>query len=57
MRTFVPMPEHVSSLVEYDPDRPRIVVHQEHWTVILDDGVDFLRWARERWPEPGGRWS
>ena len=37
-------------LVEYDPDRPWIVVANEERTVDLSDDQDFGRWAREEFP-------
>lgn len=35
------------TVFEHDVDQPWIVVGQEHRTVALDDGADFLSWARE----------
>ena len=36
---------------EHDVDQPWIVVSQEHLTVTLGDGADFLSWARDHWPD------
>jgi hypothetical protein len=44
------MTTHTYRLVEYDPDRPWIVVANEQRTVELPDDQDFGRWARERYP-------
>ena len=43
------------TIIERDAARPWIVVGQEHRSVELEDGIDFIRWAREQWPEP--RWT
>jgi hypothetical protein len=56
---------HGYRLIEYDALRPWIVLSQQHRTAELPDGVDFDRWARQRFPddrfrvlpdEPPGRW-
>ena len=39
------------TLVEYDAQKPWIVVATERRTAELDDGVSFSAWAREHWPE------
>ena len=48
--TFVPTSTHGFTIVERDPGRPWIVLSQQHQTVTLAHGVDFARWAEERWP-------
>jgi len=42
-------------LTEHDPERPWIVLSQDHRTVTLDDDVTFFEWAHEQWPSP--RWT
>jgi hypothetical protein len=49
------MPSFSFVVTEHDPERPWIVLDQEHHTVALDDGVVFSVWAQDRWPAPG--WS
>ena len=49
------MPAYSFTLTEHDPERPWIVVVQEHQTVTLDAGINFYEWAAERWPSP--RWT
>jgi hypothetical protein len=43
-------PEYGYTLTEYDPERPWIVIRQEHRTITLDDGLNFFEWAHEQWP-------
>jgi hypothetical protein len=50
LRTYVPMPTHSYRLVEYDADRPWIVVANEQRAVDLPDDEDFSRWARQQYP-------
>ena len=38
-------------LVEYDPQRPWVVLDTAHRTVELPDDQNFDRWARERFPD------
>jgi hypothetical protein len=48
------MPLYRYSIVEYDPDRPWIVVGQHSGLEVeLPDIVAFTDWAAERWPSPG----
>jgi len=49
------VPEFGFTVTEHDPQRPWIVLGQQHVTVQLDDGVEFFEWAAERWPAP--RWT
>jgi hypothetical protein len=49
------VPEYRFTLTEHDPERPWIVVGQEHRTVTLDDAVNFFEWRHAQWPSP--RWS
>jgi hypothetical protein len=42
-------------LIERDPERPWLVLAQEHRTVTLEDGVNFYEWAHTQWPDP--RWT
>jgi hypothetical protein len=49
------VPSYSFELTEHDPERPWIVLRQEHRTITLDDGVSFFAWAREVWPD--GRYS
>ena len=37
-------------LVEYDGDRPWIVLSNEQHSVDLPDDQDFRRWTREQYP-------
>jgi hypothetical protein len=46
------VPEYGYSVTEHDPDRPWIVHGTEHYRIMLDDGVNFFAWVRERWPAP-----
>ena len=39
-------------VVEYEPERAWIVVGSRRLTVELEDGQDFLEWARQHWPPP-----
>ena len=50
MRTCVRIRPYTHRLVEYDADRPRIVVANEQHTVDLPDDQDVGDWARERYP-------
>jgi hypothetical protein len=47
--------EYSYTVFEHDVDEPWIIVSHEHRTVTLDDGADFLGWAREHWPD--ARWT
>jgi hypothetical protein len=44
------MPIYSYELVEYDPDRPWVVLTSSRRTVDLPDDEDFGRWAREQFP-------
>ena len=41
------VPEYSYTVFEHDVDEPWIIVSHAHRTVTLDDGADFLSWARE----------
>lgn len=45
------VPEYSFTLTEHDADRPWIVRSQDRRSVTLADGVSFLEWAREQWPQ------
>jgi hypothetical protein len=49
------MPQYSFVIAEHDPERPWIVLGQEHRSVTLEDGIVFWSWVQERWPAP--RWS
>jgi hypothetical protein len=49
------MRQYDFTLVEYDPQRPWIVLSSEHRTIKLPDGLSFFEWAHEQWPAP--RWT
>jgi hypothetical protein len=51
MRTCVRVTTYHFQLVEYDSERPWVVLANEHRTVDLPDDQDFGRWARERFPD------
>ena len=55
LREHARVPEYSFTLTEHDPQRPWIVVGQQHSTVALMDLTRFREWAAERWPEP--RWT
>ena len=46
---------YVCTPAEDDPERPWIVARQEHRTVTLDAGLNFVERAHERWP--ARRWT
>lgn len=52
MRTCVRVREVGYTVVQYDRDRPWIVVVQRHETVQLAEDEDFNAWAKARYPEP-----
>ncbi len=39
------VPEYGYTLTEYGPERPSMVIRQEHRTVTLDAGVNCFEWA------------
>jgi hypothetical protein len=47
--------EYCYALTEHDPDRPWLVVGQQHRIVTLEDDANFFEWAHKEWPAP--RWS
>jgi hypothetical protein len=49
------VPKFSFTITEHDPEKPWLVLGQEHGTATLPDVPAFFAWARERWPEP--RWS
>jgi hypothetical protein len=44
------MTTHGYRLIEYDADRPWIVIANEQQSVDLPDAQDFGQWAREQYP-------
>jgi hypothetical protein len=50
IRTYAPMTTYSYRLVEYDADRPWVVLANERRTVELPDDHGFGRWAREQFP-------
>ena len=44
------MSTHRYELVEYDPDRPWVVLTSSRHTVDLPDDQDFDRWAGQHFP-------
>jgi hypothetical protein len=49
------VPRYTFTLIERDPEKPWVVLGQDAPSVTLDEALDPLDWARQRWPEP--RWT
>jgi hypothetical protein len=47
--------EYGYTVTERDPDRPWIVLGNEHRNVELEAQVNSFEWAHQQWPEP--RWT
>ena len=49
--------EYGYTLIEYDPERPWIMIRQGHRTVTLDAGLNFFEWPTNSGPHRAGRSS
>jgi hypothetical protein len=46
------VPECRYTLIEYDQDRPWLIVQTRHLGVVLTEDDSFTSWAARQWPPP-----